>query len=177
MWIAKDKEGCYSAGVRIFKEKPERLMKFGAWSGHNDFIIANKESFPKITWEDEPREIEIVEKRSTTKLNINKDFSNTPGGRDRESGSFSAEEFREDFLVPKLKEIIKTNCNLLIDLDGVAGYAITFIEEVFGGLVRHHGFLHDITKERISFKSEEDSYLIEEIKGFVSDMEKVCDDI
>ena len=70
------------------------------------------------------------------KINVAKDFSTCPGGRLKSSGAFSAEEFRDEILVPKFQEAIKQNDNLEIDLSGSSGYASSFLEESFGGLVR-----------------------------------------
>lgn len=71
-----------------------------------------------------------------THISVSKDFSRTPGGRYREDGPFSGVEFREDFVEPSLKQAILERHKLAIDLDGVSGYATSFLEETFGGLVR-----------------------------------------
>jgi hypothetical protein len=69
-------------------------------------------------------------------LSIAKDFSRFPSGRFRSDGPHSGEAFREDFLVPRLKD----SAGLLVNLDGVAGLPSSFLEEAFGGLVRLHHF-------------------------------------
>ncbi|MCK1507192.1 STAS-like domain-containing protein [Bradyrhizobium sp. 18] len=69
-------------------------------------------------------------------LSIAKDFSRFPSGRFRSDGPHSGEAFREDYLVPRLKE----SGSLLVNLDGVAGLPSSFLEEAFGGLVRLHQF-------------------------------------
>ncbi|HEX5516361.1 MAG TPA: STAS-like domain-containing protein [Pseudolabrys sp.] len=73
---------------------------------------------------------------STQYLSIAKDFSRFPSGRFRSDGPHSGEAFRENHLAPKLK----TGAQLVVNLDGVAGLPSSFLEEAFGGLVRHHGF-------------------------------------
>ena len=55
-------------------------------------------------------------------LVVAKEFSVTPGVRYPDEGPFSGQEFRKNFLMPKLKEAIAKYDQLLIDLDGSAGY-------------------------------------------------------
>jgi hypothetical protein len=65
-------------------------------------------------------------------ISIAKDFSPFPAGRKRGDGPFTGETFREDFLLPKLK----SGSHVILDIDGVEGLPSSFLEEVFGGLVR-----------------------------------------
>lgn len=67
---------------------------------------------------------------------ISRDFSVAPGGRFKKEGPFSGEAFREEFLKPKYDEAIKNKEKLIIDMDGCFGFAPSFLEESFGGLVR-----------------------------------------
>ena len=69
------------------------------------------------------------------KITVGSDFTKTPIGRYREDGPFSGQVFREDFLIPALKE----NDSVVIDLSGVEGYGSSFLEETFGGLIRSEG--------------------------------------
>lgn len=66
------------------------------------------------------------------KITVGIDFAKTPIGRYREDGPYSGQVFREDILIPALKE----NDKVIIDLSGVEGYGSSFLEEVFGGLIR-----------------------------------------
>ena len=75
---------------------------------------------------------------------IGRDYSDAPAGRYRKDGPFSGERFREDFLIPELLKEDVVN----VDLSGVAGYGSSFLEEVFGGLVRKW----DGTKDEVSSK-------------------------
>lgn len=63
------------------------------------------------------------------RISVAKDFSQFPGGRRREDGPFSGEAFREDVLIPALKQ-----GPVEVALDGTLGYASNWLEEVFGGL-------------------------------------------
>lgn len=69
-------------------------------------------------------------------ISVAKDFSTTPGGRYVRDGKWSGEEFRKNVVEEKLRDVIKTRGKLWVSLDGVAGYATSFLEEAFGGLVR-----------------------------------------
>ena len=100
------------------------------------------------------------------------EFSKVPGSRERDEGRYahSGEEFREDYLVPKYEEAIAKKVKLIIDLDGTIGYGTSWLEEVFGGLVRMYN-LEDV-KSTIEFISKEEPYLIEDIKHYIEDAEK-----
>ena len=69
-----------------------------------------------------------------------RDFSIKPGVRYRYEGPYSGEEYREDILDPLFKSSLTTGEKITIVLDGVYGYATSFLEEVFGGLVRQYGY-------------------------------------
>ena len=67
-----------------------------------------------------------------TSLSVARDFSVTPGGRWRRISECSGEEFRERFLEPA----VQSGQFVEVNLDGVVGYGSSFLEEVFGGIVR-----------------------------------------
>ncbi|MBS1037193.1 STAS-like domain-containing protein [Gluconobacter cerinus] len=70
-----------------------------------------------------------------------------PGGRYISDGPYSGEWFRENFLLPALKQAIAHNETLTVNLEGVPGYGISFLEEGFGGLIRKREInAHDIKK-------------------------------
>lgn len=95
-----------------------------------------------------------------------KDFSEFPGARERWMGPYSGEEYREDKLIP---ELLKDK-SISINLDGVMGYGSSFLEEVFGGLVRSQKFSHNEIRELVSnIVSNEDPDLILEISEYVED--------
>ena len=73
--------------------------------------------------------------RDPVVIDVGRDFSTTPGGRYRAEGDWSGEEFREKFLVPRLD----AGEDVIVDLDGPIGFTTSFLEEVFGGLVRKYG--------------------------------------
>ena len=70
------------------------------------------------------------------KLIISKDFTTAPGPRYIEEGEMSGEFFRDEYLYPAYLKALEANVKLVVDLDNTAGYATSFLEESFGGLIR-----------------------------------------
>lgn len=100
-------------------------------------------------------------------LIVAKDFSETPGPRSRDEGEGSGDEFLETLLVPRFREALGKKTKLFVDLDGTEGYATSFLEAAFGGLARQFG--SEIVLQTIKLKSEDEPYLIEEIKTYVKE--------
>ncbi|MFQ3246612.1 MAG: hypothetical protein ACI9SP_003265 [Arenicella sp.] len=96
-------------------------------------------------------------------IKIATDFHETPSGRFRLQGDFTGQHFREDILVPALKRYEKVT----VVLDEVAGFGSSFLEEVFGGLIRLEGFSYEDLDSRIELISEEDPSYIDEIKEYL----------
>jgi STAS-like domain of unknown function (DUF4325) len=71
-----------------------------------------------------------------TEIHLADDFSPFLGGRYRQDGPWSGEQFRDDFLVPRFDAARDHNDKLVVVLDGVAGVPSSFLEEAFGGLLR-----------------------------------------
>lgn len=111
------------------------------------------------------------------------DFTKYPGPRYRSLGPNSGEEFREEFLIDALKE----SSDVSVNLDGVLGYGSSFLEEIFGGIVRamvsHPAQIHPngdkivkydfITLEMINslknnLVSNDDPSVIKEIESYIS---------
>lgn len=100
----------------------------------------------------------------TIVINIATQFTATPGARHKSDGPFSGEEFRENFLETYFKET-KDDTVLEIILDGVEGYATSFLEEAFGGLARRYG--QERCFRKLKFVSKEDNLLLDEIKSYI----------
>jgi len=98
-----------------------------------------------------------------------KAFSITPGSRYKEEGkkAHSGEEFRENYLEPNFATAEKNDVKLIVNLDGTIGFGTSWLEEVFGGLARKVG--KEKVLDRIEFISEEEPYLIEDIKEYIKD--------
>jgi hypothetical protein len=68
-------------------------------------------------------------------INISEDFNNILGGREKQFVDFSGEEFREKLLDDNFVAYDK----IRIELDGVLGYPMDFLDEVFGTIARQYG--------------------------------------
>ena len=81
-------------------------------------------------------------------INIAKEFTDFPAGRSSKNDPYSGEAFRDKYLIPALEQdqIIE------IDFDGVFACPPGFLEEAFGGVIRHYS--HDVNycTARIRFK-------------------------
>jgi hypothetical protein len=98
------------------------------------------------------------------KISIANDFSKTPGFRHITDGPFSGELFRKNILDPAFAKLGKKE-KIEIDLDRVAGYATSFLEEAFGGLARDHGI--DDVLDKMIFICVDEPLLIDEIKAYI----------
>lgn len=96
------------------------------------------------------------------RLNIAKEFSEVPAGRFEDDGPFSGEAFREKFLVPALSE----NTTVIVQLDGGEGQGSSFLEEAFGGLIRHGYFSKRDLDARLKIESEDET-LVSEIWEYI----------
>lgn len=83
------------------------------------------------------------------RIDIGIDFSRTPLGRYHpKDGPNSGERFRQELLVPALKEHAK----VIVRIDQVEGYGSSFLEEAFGGLVRKEGFSSSELKTKLEIE-------------------------
>jgi hypothetical protein len=107
-------------------------------------------------------------------INISKDFGRFPGGRVPSDGPFSGEAFRNKHLAPAMREAISQGTSVEILLDGVEGYGSSFLEEAFGGLVRHESFTEDQIVKHLKLTSADGSmsFYSAMILDYVKDAEK-----
>ena len=98
----------------------------------------------------------------STKIKVSNDFSHTPAGRYRDDGPYSGEAFREDILVPALKNYDQ----VVVDLDDVEGFGSSFLEEAFGGLIRHGHITKSDALKKLVLQTN-DVALAEEIKEYI----------
>lgn len=101
----------------------------------------------------------------TKTIKVSKDFSEEPYGRYYSDGEFSGERFREEFVLPALRECDK----VVIDLDGSEGYNSSFLEECFGGLVRKHNLSPIEIKLKLELISTEDESYLDEIQQYIDE--------
>lgn len=101
-------------------------------------------------------------------INICNEYTDTPGGRYKEQGPYSGEEFREKILKRAYFVAKDKREKLIIDLDGGFGYGSSFLEEAFGGLIRElepeqYKDIFDI----IEIKSDDEPTLIADIRRYI----------
>lgn len=75
-------------------------------------------------------------------IDVGNDFSPFPGGRFLSDGPNSGEKFREEILIPALRD----SHDVTVVLDNVIGLPASFLEEAFGGLIRSGLTLGDLQK-------------------------------
>ena len=100
----------------------------------------------------------------TKTIRLATDFNPFPFGRYPSHGEWNGQRFREDWLVPALKD----GEPLEVDLDGARGLSPSFLEEAFGGLVRK-GFGTKDLLGRLHIKSDRDPSFIDTIQGYIRD--------
>ncbi len=101
------------------------------------------------------------------KINLGSEFGRYPAGRYLSDGPYSGQRFREDFLVPALKD---SNEPIEIVLDEARGLKSSFLEEAFGGLVRA-GYSADELTTRLTFVTRDPS-LVDEIREYIQAQQK-----
>ena len=103
---------------------------------------------------------------------IAKRFTKYPGPRYIEEGEYSGELFRKTELMPTIIEAKKNNHKIILNLDGTSGYGTSFIEEVFGGLIREEKMSIKEIYSIFTFISKEDENLIDDITEYMEEAEK-----
>lgn len=100
----------------------------------------------------------------TKKISVANDFSKVPAGRFYSDGPASGQAFREDLLVPALQ----SSATVVVNLDNTEGYGSSFLEEVFGGLVRIHNFEISDLQSRLVIESFDDPSLQDEAVLYIN---------
>ena len=96
-------------------------------------------------------------------IKIAEQFTRYPAGRYRTDGPYSGQRFREDLLMPAMR----SGKHVTIDFDGTMGFGSSFLEEVFGGLIRNGDFSPEQVLKLVSFRSQDPS-LIDEIREYIT---------
>ena len=105
------------------------------------------------------------------RINVGKDFSGHPIGRYREDGPESGQVFREDLLIPKLRELGSNEKLEIILDDEVEGYGSSFLVEAFAGVVKV-GFMNSdelLKKLTFSYRDEDFAFFETKIKQYISE--------
>jgi len=86
-------------------------------------------------------------------INIANEFSRVPAGRYLSDGPYSGEKFRQ-MLLP----LLRNQDEIIVELDGTAGYPSSFLEEAFGGLVRKEHFRADDLRRKLRIVARDHGY-------------------
>lgn len=101
-------------------------------------------------------------------LKVSRDFSGAPGPGRKSEGENSGEEFLENVLLQDVKNALKDNTYLLVDLDGTFGYGISFLKESFGRIIEHiDGLTVNRLLDILEFKTEEEPSLEYDIIRYI----------
>jgi hypothetical protein len=97
------------------------------------------------------------------RIDIGRDFSLVTGGRRRDSGAHSAEAFRDDLLVPALRQ----GGQVIVSINGPS-YSMAWLNEVFGTL-QDLGFSSNDLSARLVIEANGDyRYTAEAIRGYIA---------
>lgn len=102
----------------------------------------------------------------TQHIDIGTEFASALGPRLRSAGPFSGEEFRDTVLEPA----VHSSDIVVIHLDSIKAFSISFFEEAFGGLVRKLGAAAVVPK--IRFDADARAYLVPRIEAWMGEAEE-----
>lgn len=104
-------------------------------------------------------------------ISIAKDFSKVPAGRFYSDGPFSGQRFREEFLLPSLKnqEISK----IIINLDGLCGVGSSFWDEAFVQLILKEKIPYQEITGKLEFICTDDDTLIPLLTSYLKEADNV----
>jgi len=114
----------------------------------------------------------IVNRRRTMNehtIDFARDFTNRPFGRYRSDGEHSGEAFRDDILAPALRQ----HDHVTLDLGSANLYGSSFLEEVFGGLVREGFTKNELDRKLTVLHDRLPSYVLE-AEEYIQRADKVC---
>jgi hypothetical protein len=109
-------------------------------------------------------------------ISIASDYSTSPAGRYPADGPFNGERFRQNVLIPALKEAVGKGAKLVVDLDGAFSYSSSFLEEAFGGLVRTGVFSSAEIKKHLEIRSNDPIYesFVRDARTYLADALKAA---
>lgn len=100
-------------------------------------------------------------------IDVAREFTGRPFGRYRTDGNRSGEVFREDLLVPALRQYD----HVTVNLGGTNFYGSSFLEEVFGGLVREH-FSKAELDQKLTLVHDKLPSVVKEAQEYIQKAEK-----
>ncbi|MCC5075674.1 STAS-like domain-containing protein [Xanthomonas citri pv. glycines] len=93
----------------------------------------------------------------STMFNVAKSFSRFPGGRRKDHGQFSGEEFRNKVTIP----LLDSYDHVTFDLSGTVGYSSGFLDEAFGEIGKILGISE--AKRRVTILAQDDPEAVETV--------------
>ena len=106
--------------------------------------------------------------KTDVRVSVARDYSERPGGRFEWEGPNSGEKFREDVLVGRYREARDRDLPLIVDLDGTSGYASSFLEEAFGGMIRKRYAVKEDLLRRLTIMSGAQPKWIQRVERYIS---------
>lgn len=100
-------------------------------------------------------------------IDVARDFTDRPFGRYRADGKRSGEVFREDILMPALRQYD----HVTVNLGGTNFYGSSFLEEVFGGLVRA-GFTQAQLEKKLTAVHDKLPSVVKEAEEYIRKAEE-----
>lgn len=101
-------------------------------------------------------------------ITVAKDFSSFPFGRHKDISETSGEVFRDKYLIPALTSYDKVT----VILDDARGLGSSFLEEAFGGIIRHSNLKYADLKNKLSIVYNTDPTIIKEIDNYMHEAKK-----
>lgn len=86
---------------------------------------------------------------TTKTIVVAKEFSPSPAGRYRADGPFPGQKFREELLVPAIRE----HDHVVVDMEGMEMSGSSFLDEAFAGLIREHGLSEATLRAKLEVRS------------------------
>ena len=99
-------------------------------------------------------------------INMTVDFSKLPGEIDEITGAHTGESFRNNYLIPVYDYCLVKDEDLTINFRESHGFAASFLEEAFGGMVRN-GYDGTQMLRKMNFKTEEEPLLEDSIVEYI----------
>lgn len=103
-------------------------------------------------------------------FNIGREFSLNPEGRFYTDGEGNGEDFRENYLRPKLEMLAPDEKLTVIIDDNVDGYGSSFLTEGFAGMVKYGYMTSDdlLSKINIYFENNEYAFFKRKILEYIN---------
>ena len=111
------------------------------------------------------------------RINIAREFHTFPLGRYRKDGDHTGEHFRDDLLIHAINEAEAVKFGVVVvEFHGATCLHTGFLEEAFGGLLRHHGKTEEGLRKVLRFDTTGADYMDYRVKdtwSYISDMQRI----